>query len=78
MLKKLLIWIKLLIDDILCLLEDKNCSGSGYNQKESKYDSIRLLKDPKEVIGKGLHRTGWPWVLNNMQAISSDDGIFLN
>lgn len=75
MLRKLLVWIKLLIDDILCLLPRKRCSGSGYSHKETGYDSIRLIKDPKEVIGKGLHRTGWPWVLSNLKAISSEDGI---
>lgn len=75
MLKKIWSWVLLLLDDVSSFFRRGKCSGSGHGIPEARYNSIKLLKDPKEAIGKGLHRTGWPWVLNNLEAISSDKGI---
>lgn len=52
-------------------------SGSGY-YNSNKYNGIKLIREPKEVIGKGLHRTGWPWVFDNLKTIKSENGILFD
>lgn len=53
--------------------------GSGMScLKSEKYQTIKLQRDPKDVIGKGLHRTGWPWVFKHLQTIHSDKGILFD
>ena len=51
-------------------------SGSGYHTS-CRYNDIKLVRH-KDIIGKGIHRSGWPWVHDNLKTIHSCDGILFD
>lgn len=52
-------------------------SGSGGNPPE-KSIKLKRFPDDKEVIGKGFHRSGWPYVLGHLSSIHSSKGILFD
>jgi len=42
-------------------------------------EKIKLLRTPSDnIIGKGLHRSGWPYTIKKLDEINSEDGILLD
>lgn len=73
---KLLKWIKEILSDCC----DCGCgSGSGSDSGNSTSKrTIRLVRTKCEVIGRGLHRSGWPYAFSCLTSIESDDGILFD
>ncbi len=49
-------------------------TGTGCN----KYKSIKLVRDRKDVIGVGFHRSGWPYVFSYLETIANRSGILFD
>lgn len=46
---------------------------------EYNKEKIKLLRTPSDnIIGKGFHRSGWPYVIKKLNEISSENGILLD
>lgn len=43
-----------------------------------EYNGIKLLRERKECIGFGMHRTGWPWVFDFLETLDSKKGILFD
>lgn len=43
-----------------------------------KYHNIRLVRNPKDVIGRRMHRSGWPYAFKHLTTIVGDDGILFD
>ncbi|MGK2864901.1 MAG: hypothetical protein ACSLE0_23415 [Chitinophagaceae bacterium] len=74
---------------ILCLFRNKHCGhshgsgsgscgGSGSGSGSGKFTGIKLVRKPEYAIGKGFHRTGWHWVLKQLNVINCNDGILFD
>lgn len=63
-------------------------SGNGLNEETNynprhnhQYDKskIKLLRNPTDdIIGKGLHRSGWPNIVKELFKLNSEDGILFD
>ena len=77
---KILSWISskitYIVLEIWRLIMGSVGTGSGY-YKSNRYNDIKLIRD-REIIGRGMHRTGWPWVYSNLKTIHSQDGILFD
>lgn len=47
--------------------------GSGSQDVVAK-KRFKLFRDSKDVIGRGFHRSGWPYVFEQLMKVASDDG----
>jgi len=73
------IWLFCKIKNWFCPPNGGTGSGTGGNGDSCDKDiSIKMVRCPHQVIGKGMHRSGWPYVYKHLQTISSDDGILFD
>jgi hypothetical protein len=73
-------WIISCLDKLILRIfghTTNNGSGAGDNDG-GYYTDYKLLRAKKDVIGVGQHRTGWPWVFNNLSIYESVDGILFD
>jgi len=71
--------IKQLIKWVWCDGESGGSGGSGGSgSNKLEYSDINLVRDTKDAIGVGYHRTGWPWVLGHLRTIHSNNGILFD
>lgn len=72
--------LKIFIDNItlsLCCRDGGDGTGSEPIIREcNTNNNIRLL-EKKDIIGTGLHRSGWPYVYSHLQKINDKNGSIL-
>lgn len=67
------------IKNWICPPDNGSGSGTGGHGDPCDKDiSIKMVRCPQQVIGKGMHRSGWPYVFKHLQTISSDKGILFD
>jgi len=72
------IWLIRKIKNWLCPDNGTGSGAGGHGDPCNKHTRIKLVRCSDEVIGKGMHRSGWPYVFNHLQTIASDDGILFD
>jgi len=67
----------------LCYCPGSGSGGSGSGSGSgcpTGYHSIKLKRLPgnSDIIGKGFHRSGWPYVVNHLYPLHSESGILFD